>query len=303
MERRGEFAAASLQTESYLEREHNVRPAVHGVALVSSKRRALGLVQEFISGKALDEYALKDSISIEEYAKILNRFAEQKLDCCCAIMSKLSWSISENPNRTREFTEPFARIWKEQRTFTRRFSLGRVCRFRVYRARPFINLLTRSVAINYDFLPLLEGRWSIAIGDVSGKGIGAALIMASLQASLRAQALDPHLDLSALVGDVNRLVFESSPTHFFASLFYAECEPATRVLKYVNAGHNPPIVVRMSNGSSKLFHMTPSHESLQFRQFRDQRLPHPIQLWANHAGKIHGRVVRCFADSAPLRQQ
>jgi DNA-binding GntR family transcriptional regulator len=106
-----------------------------------------------------------------------------------------------------------------------------------------------------DFFPLPEGRWGIAIGDVSGKGIGAALIMASLQASLRAQALHPHLDLPALVGDVNRLVFESSPTNFFASLFYAEYEPATRVLKYVNAGHNPPIVVRTSNGSSKLFHL------------------------------------------------
>lgn len=107
----------------------------------------------------------------------------------------------------------------------------------------------------YDFLPLPEGRWGIAIGDVSGKGIGAALIMASLQASLRAQALHPHLDLSALVGDVNRLVFESSPTNFFASLFYAEYEPATRVLTYVNAGHNPPIILRTSTRSSKLLHL------------------------------------------------
>src|SRR5258708_6358044 len=105
----------------------------------------------------------------------------------------------------------------------------------------------------YDFLSLQGGRWGIAIGDVSGKGIGAALLMASLQASLRAQALHPHLNLSALIGDVNRLVYESSPSHFFASLFYAEYEPATRVLKYVNAGHNPPIVVRPSTGSSNLF--------------------------------------------------
>jgi sigma-B regulation protein RsbU (phosphoserine phosphatase) len=123
----------------------------------------------------------------------------------------------------------------------------------------------------YDFLPLLEGRWGIAIGDVSGKGIGAALIMASLQASLRAQALHPHLDLSALVGDVNRLVFESSPTHFFASLFYAEYEPATRVLKYVNAGHNPPIVVRTSNGSSKLFHL--KSVGMPIGIFADSRFP------------------------------
>src|SRR5208337_1305866 len=74
----------------------------------------------------------------------------------------------------------------------------------------------------YDFLPLHDGRWGIAIGDVSGKGIGAALMMASLQGSLRAEALHPHLDLSAIIGGVNHLVHESSPTGVFASLFYAE---------------------------------------------------------------------------------
>ena len=110
----------------------------------------------------------------------------------------------------------------------------------------------------YDFLSLQSGRWGIAIGDVSGKGIGAALLMASLQASLRAQALQSHLDLSALIGSVNRLVHESSPTHFFASLFYAEYEPGTRVMKYVNAGHNPPIVIRPRNGSCEVYHLDAS---------------------------------------------
>lgn len=107
----------------------------------------------------------------------------------------------------------------------------------------------------YDFLSLPGGQWGIAIGDVSGKGIGAALVMASLQASLRAQAPHSHSNLSDLIGGVNRLVFGSSPTHFFASLFYAEYEPATRVLKYVNAGHNPPIVVRFQDSSCKVFQL------------------------------------------------
>ncbi len=107
----------------------------------------------------------------------------------------------------------------------------------------------------YDFLSLSGGRWGIAIGDVSGKGIGAALLMASLQASLRAQALHPHLDLTALVGDVNRLVYESSPTSFFASLFYAEYQPSSRTLHYVNAGHNPPIIVRPRKESCELFYL------------------------------------------------
>ena len=107
----------------------------------------------------------------------------------------------------------------------------------------------------YDLLSLPDGRWGIAIGDVSGKGTGAALLMASLQASLRAQALHPHSDLSTLMGDVNRLVHESSPADFYATLFYAEYEPATRVLNYVNAGHIAPIVVRSRNDSCEIYHL------------------------------------------------
>jgi serine phosphatase RsbU (regulator of sigma subunit) len=107
----------------------------------------------------------------------------------------------------------------------------------------------------YDFIPLEGGRWGIAIGDVSGKGISAALMMASLQASLRAQALHPHSDLSKLIGQVNRAVHESSPADSFASLFYAEYEPTTRLLEYVNAGHHPPMVVRTRGRRSKAYHL------------------------------------------------
>ena len=107
----------------------------------------------------------------------------------------------------------------------------------------------------YDLLALQRGRWGIAIGDVSGKGIGAALIMASLQASLKFQALQPHLKLSTLIGDVNRLVYGSSPTNIFATLFYAEYEPAKRLLNYVNAGHNPPLILRPKNGSCEIFQL------------------------------------------------
>jgi serine phosphatase RsbU (regulator of sigma subunit) len=107
----------------------------------------------------------------------------------------------------------------------------------------------------YDLLALERGRWGIAIGDVSGKGIGAALIMASLQASLKFQALQPHLKLSTLIGDVNRLVYGFSPTNIFATLFYAEYEPAKRLLNYVNAGHNPPLILRPKNGSCEIFQL------------------------------------------------
>jgi sigma-B regulation protein RsbU (phosphoserine phosphatase) len=107
----------------------------------------------------------------------------------------------------------------------------------------------------YDFIPLEEGGWGVAIGDVSGKGIGAALMMASLQASLRAQVLHGPPDVPNLIDNLNRLVYKSSPKHFYASLFYARYQPETRSLTYVNAGHVPPIVLRQSNGQCKVFEL------------------------------------------------
>jgi len=114
----------------------------------------------------------------------------------------------------------------------------------------------------YDFLPLQGGRWGIAIGDVCGKGIGAALLMASLQASLRAQAMHAHSDLSNLIADVDRLVLAASPKHLYASLFYSEYDTATRVLRYVNAGHNAPIVLRWRNSRCDVFHLGASGSAL-----------------------------------------
>jgi sigma-B regulation protein RsbU (phosphoserine phosphatase) len=96
----------------------------------------------------------------------------------------------------------------------------------------------------YDFLLLPEDRLGIAIGDVSGKGISAALLMASLQASLRGQAMQGTNDLAPLMSNVNRLVYDASAENRYATFFYAQYEPATRKLTYVNAGHNPPMVFR-----------------------------------------------------------
>jgi sigma-B regulation protein RsbU (phosphoserine phosphatase) len=96
----------------------------------------------------------------------------------------------------------------------------------------------------FDFLSLPGGGLGIAIGDVSGKGIPAALLMASLQASLRGQTLDGARDLATLMARVNRLVHDASPDNRYATFFYAQFDPATRRLDYVNAGHNPPFLFR-----------------------------------------------------------
>ena len=94
----------------------------------------------------------------------------------------------------------------------------------------------------YDFIKLSDGCLGIAIGDVSGKGIAAALMMASLQASLRGQTIKPCSTLSEMIKHVNRLVYDASADNRYATFFYAQYDPQSRTLRYVNAGHDPPFV-------------------------------------------------------------
>lgn len=100
----------------------------------------------------------------------------------------------------------------------------------------------------YDFIRLDNGSLGIAIGDVSGKGIAAALMMASLQASLRGQTITPCASLSEMIERINRLVFEASAENRYATFFYAAYDPASYALRYVNAGHNAPILLRAAGG-------------------------------------------------------
>jgi len=96
----------------------------------------------------------------------------------------------------------------------------------------------------YDFIHLATGALGIAVGDVSGKGIAAALMMASLQASLRGQTIKPCDTLSEMIHHINGLVYEASSANRYATFFYAQYDPASRKLRYVNAGHNPPLLRR-----------------------------------------------------------
>jgi sigma-B regulation protein RsbU (phosphoserine phosphatase) len=89
-----------------------------------------------------------------------------------------------------------------------------------------------------------EDRLALALGDISGKGISAALLMASLRASLRSIASLQQSDLASLIRNVNNLVYESSTTNRYATFFYAEYDPSTRLLTFVNAGHNAPYILR-----------------------------------------------------------
>jgi sigma-B regulation protein RsbU (phosphoserine phosphatase) len=96
----------------------------------------------------------------------------------------------------------------------------------------------------YDFLPLAAGRLGIALADIAGKGLPAALLMANLQALIRSHAPTYEGALERLASELNRHLVESTDGARFATLFFAVYDEEARSLRYVNAGHLPPLVVR-----------------------------------------------------------
>jgi serine phosphatase RsbU (regulator of sigma subunit) len=99
----------------------------------------------------------------------------------------------------------------------------------------------------FDFLDLGSGRLGVAIADVSGKGIPAAILMANLQASLHAQALQ-NLNVVHLAAQMNELLVKSTDKNMFVTFFFGILDRKNCTFTSVNAGHNPPILLR-ENGS------------------------------------------------------
>jgi sigma-B regulation protein RsbU (phosphoserine phosphatase) len=118
----------------------------------------------------------------------------------------------------------------------------------------------------YDLPRLPNDELGIAVADVAGKGLGAALLAANLQATLGAEARRAPSDLVSVIASVNHRFHEASFEECYATLFYATFDPASRILKFVNAGHNPPLL-RRADGSIEwletggapvgLFHSSP----------------------------------------------
>ena len=101
----------------------------------------------------------------------------------------------------------------------------------------------------YDFLDLGSGRVGLVLADIAGKGISGALLMANLQANLRSQYAGAGEDLSRLLVAVNRLFYRNTESNHYATMFFGLYDDSTRKLAYVNCGHNPPLLLRVSTSA------------------------------------------------------
>lgn len=95
----------------------------------------------------------------------------------------------------------------------------------------------------YDFIPLGDEEYIICIGDVSGKGISAAMLMANFQATIRTLFKYQRFEMSFLMEELNKLVMKSAKGEKFITFFLAHYNAYTRQMTYVNAGHNHPFLL------------------------------------------------------------
>ncbi len=136
----------------------------------------------------------------------------------------------------------------------------------------------------YDFLQTGPGQLCIALGDISGKGISASMLMANLQALLRSHAPRRGVAVDQLVSDINQLMCPSSDGSKYATFFCGVYDDVARTLTYVNAGHNPPVILRRLSSSCGRLALAGSGEET---------------LLGHRVGRLHngGTVVGLFPQA------
>jgi sigma-B regulation protein RsbU (phosphoserine phosphatase) len=103
----------------------------------------------------------------------------------------------------------------------------------------------------YDFIPRCDGKLLVALGDVSGKGTAAALLMSSLHAAMHAQVA-ANSTLLQTINAVNQYLAQNTPTNRFVTLFLAELDSETGMMNFINAGHNPPLIAHVDGRVEQL---------------------------------------------------
>jgi sigma-B regulation protein RsbU (phosphoserine phosphatase) len=165
-------------------------------------------------------------------------------------------------NKMAADVERHQRTAVEQERIRRELELGRQIQNEMLPHTPLTLGLTQVQGVSvparevggdfFNYFVLDNGHVALLMGDVSGKGVGAALLMANIQASLRVR-LKIGQDLAIITDAIDRDVGANSPGAVYATLFMGILDPATRVLRYVNAGHNPQYVMHLTGALDQMW--------------------------------------------------
>lgn len=160
-------------------------------------------------------------------------------------------------NRMAEDVEQHQRAIASQERLKRELELGRQIQHDMLPRQPLQHGLTEIQGVSvparevggdfFNYFVLPSERIALVVGDVSGKGVGSALLMANVQASLRLR-LTLGQDLSAIAAEIDTDLDRNAPGQMYATLFIGILDPISRRLDYVNAGHHPQYVLRRQGG-------------------------------------------------------
>jgi serine phosphatase RsbU (regulator of sigma subunit) len=164
-------------------------------------------------------------------------------------------------NKMAADVEQHQRLMVEQERLRRELELGRQIQHDMLPQAPLRMGLTEVKGVSvparevggdfFNYFQLDNGTLALIVGDVSGKGVGAALLMANIQASLRTR-LSLGQDLASLARELDRDIESSTPGPVYATLFVGIFDPGTRLLRCVNAGHNPQYVLRRGGSLERM---------------------------------------------------
>ena len=147
----------------------------------------------------------------------------------------------------------------------------------------------------YDFVPISPDRIAIVVADVSGKGLPAALLMASLQGLVRSNSGLHQGDLAALMEGLNTSLYELTASNRFATLFFGIIDSTRRTLDYVNAGHNPPFLFRHGSFSNPVVEVL-DHSGLPLGAMASSRYQ------SQQVALGDGDVLVAYTDGVPETQ-
>ena len=169
-------------------------------------------------------------------------------------------SLAKSFNQMAEDLERNQKLAVEQERLRRELELSRQIQTEMLPRAPLrwgaaeikgVSIPAREVGGDFfNYFPLPDGRLALLVGDVSGKGVSAALLMANVQATLRAR-LPREPDLATLAAELDREIDETTPPSVYLTLFLGILDAARHELRYVNAGHNPQFVLHTDG------HITP----------------------------------------------
>jgi serine phosphatase RsbU (regulator of sigma subunit) len=194
--------------------------------------------------------------NLENLSRGVDRISQGDYSARVAVRSKDEFGqLAGAFNKMAADVEQHQRSMVEQERLRRELELGRQIQHDMLPQAPLRLGLTEVKGVSvparevggdfFNYFLLGNGTLALIVGDVSGKGVGAALLMANIQASLRTR-LSLGQDLASLARELDRDIESSTPGPVYATLFVGIFDPATRLLRCVNAGHNPQYVIRRS---------------------------------------------------------